>query len=150
MKEINSYINLIDSSNILKVPLTIKINNDDEIEQKIEISIIYNKIKYVGVGTDYLWADAFANLQTNLPKGIVIACCMTCKHGNMCPFGNEPGELFCTKNININDKNDLMNLFDNEDFYNHNSVSSEFYCDKYTHQNTECYTYNDYLLELHK
>ena len=69
-----------------------------------------------GYGKDYLWADAFADLQKNLPNNVKMRCCMTCRHGNMCPVGNKPGELFCTKDVSITQKSDLFFYTENETY----------------------------------
>lgn len=73
---------------------------------------------------------------------------MTCIHGNMCPYGNSPREIFCTKNYKINDKFELADLFDKSNLYKDNKVLCDSYCEEYKHQNKEEYTYNDYLYYL--
>jgi len=77
----------------------------------------------------------------------LIKCFMTCRHGNMCPYGNEPGKLFCTKDFIVNSKEDMCNLFANHEKSNifdkaKNVVDS---CDDYITQSNDYYTYNDYL-----
>lgn len=59
------------------------------------IEICTNLQKYFIVKFSFL--DALVDLQKHLPDGVVLKCCMTCRHGNMCPFGNQPGELFVQK-----------------------------------------------------
>ena len=58
-----------------------------------EITLCYNGNEYKGNGTDYLWTDTFADLQRKLPNDVKLACCMTCRHGNMCPYGNTENQL---------------------------------------------------------
>ena len=65
----------------------------------VSVGVKYNGEQLWGQGKDYLWVDAFANVQKQLPDGVLLKCCMTCRHGNMCPYGNEPGKLFCTKGL---------------------------------------------------
>ena len=72
-----------------------------------EITLLYNEMEYKGYGTDYLWTDTLADLQMKLPKDVKLACCMTCRHGNMCPYGNAENQLFCTKDKIITFKNRL-------------------------------------------
>ncbi len=51
-----------------------------------EITLRYNGNEYKGYGTDYLWTDTLADLEINLPENVKLACCMVCRHGNMCPL----------------------------------------------------------------
>lgn len=115
-----------------------------------EITLFYNGIEYKGFGLDYLWTDTLADLQNKLPEGVALACCMTCQHGNMCPYGNRENLLFCTKDIQINSKEDMCNLFDQTDPLEERAVASLDFCDDYVRQGDDCYTYNDYMYELNK
>lgn len=115
-----------------------------------EITLCYNGNEYKGNGTDYLWTDTFADLETKLPADVRLACCMTCRHGNMCPYGNSENELFCTKDIRINSKEDMCNLFDQTNPFEERSVASLDSCDDFVYQSDEYYTYNDYLYQLNK
>ena len=148
MKKINTYINLLESSNIIKVPINITTTEKDII--KIEISLKYNGVEYIGSGSEWLFEDAFADLQKKLPKDVKLLCCMTCRHGNMCPLGNEPRELYCTKKKKINNKNQLAELFNEDEINQDNKVYCDYYCDNYEEQNNSNYTYNDYLYYLNR
>ena len=117
---------------------------------KSQISLIYGGVEYVGNGTDYLWADALADLERKLPKDVKIACCMTCRYGNMCPYGNEENVLFCTKDLTITSKEDMISLFNETNPFEERSVASFDYCDDFSFQCDYYYTYNDYLYWLHK
>lgn len=112
--------------------------------------INYDKKEYRGKGIDYLWEDAFADLQRKLPDHVEIACCMTCKHGNMCPYGNEPRELYCTKHLNIYDINDLCEKFDKNIISENNKTLCDSYCDSFEPQNDDYFTNNDYYINLKK
>ena len=127
MKEINTYIKLLDKSNIIRLTVNIRINKIEE-KGKVEISLIYNNVEYIGIGTEWLWEDAFADLQNKLPKNIKLLCCMTCRHGNMCPFGNEPRELYCTKNTKVNSKKQLAQLFNETKINQNNKVYCDYLC----------------------
>lgn len=119
----------------------------------VNAGIIYQGNEIWGHGTDYLWIDAFANLQKQLPNGVILKCCMTCRYGNMCPFGNKPNELFCTKGIEITTKNDLCNWFNTSENNAEIEKRSRKYanaCEDYIHQSINHYTYSDYLYELNK
>ena len=118
----------------------------------VSVGVKYNGEKLWGQGKDYLWVDAFANVQKQLPDGVLLKCCMTCRHGNMCPYGNEPGKLFCTKGLTVNSKEDMCNLFDNSEAYKiyEKAKSVADNCDEYSPQSKDYYTYNDYLYQLDK
>jgi len=90
---------------------------------------------YWGQGYDYLWIDAFADLQKHLPEGVFLKCCLTCRHGNFCPGENKVNEVFCTKDASIVRKNAKQ--------YFH-------LCDDFQPQSKDFYTYNDYLHSLKK
>lgn len=149
MKEINTYINLLNKTNIIRVPVNISINKTEG-KEIIEISLIYNNVEYIGVGSEWLWEDAFTDLQRKLPKDVKLLCCMTCRYGNMCPFGNEPRELYCTKDRNVSNKNQLAELFNEDKINQDNKVYCDYYCDDYEEQDTNNYTYNDYLYYLNR
>lgn len=118
----------------------------------IKISIKFQGKEICGWGKDYLWADAFADLQKQLPKGVLLKCCMTCRHGNMCPYGNTPGKLYCTKDVIITSKDDMCGLFDRTEYRETEARARGCFdiCDDYQQQCWDYYTYNDYLYELDK
>ena len=133
-----------------KTIVPVKLNYiDDEYDRKpmSEIQLIYHGVCYQGKGTDWFWSDAFADLQKNLPQGVRLACCMTCRHGNMCPYGNEVNQMFCTKEFVISNKMDMCKLFDTTDAYGR-GVSVFNYCADFVEQSEDAYTYKDYLYYL--
>ena len=118
----------------------------DKVEgPSVSVGIKYGEKEIWGYGKDFLWVDAFADLQKKLPDNVKIQCCLTCRHGNMCPVGNKPGELFCTKDVIITQKSDLF--FYTEDDAERTSRSRDCtnVCEKYEEQSKDYYTYNDYL-----
>ena len=118
----------------------------------VNVGIKYEDKEFWGHGKDYLWVDAFADLQKQLPDGVIIKCCLSCRHGNLCPYGNRPGELFCTKDLIINSKEDMCNLFDNSEthaIYERTKNITDS-CSEYSLQSDDYYTYNDYLYHLRK
>ena len=106
--------------------------------------------EYWGHGSDYLWIDAFADLQKQLPEGVLLKCCLTCRHGNLCPGGDDKNEVFCTKDVLITQKSDLY--YYTEDDREREKRSRQYcsLCDDYQPQVDEFYTYNDYLHYLQK
>ncbi len=125
-------------------------DDSDVADTPVTINLVYNNTLYQGNGNDYLWIDAFADLQRKLPDDIKVSCCMTCRNGNMCPYGNVENQLFCTKDIKISSKEDMCNLFNQTDPYEERAVASLDYCDDFVYQSNEFYTYNDYLYQLNK
>lgn len=111
----------------------------------VSIGVKYGEKEIWGYGKDHLWVDAFASLQKKLPDNIKIQCCLTCRHGNMCPVGNKPGELFCTKDVTITQKSDLFFYTEDETERAKRSRDYTNVCEDYQAQTNEYYTYNDYL-----
>ncbi len=116
----------------------------------VNIGCKYNGNQYWGHGKNSLWLDAFADLQRQLPEGVLLKCCLTCRHGNLCPVGNYTNEVFCTKDVLITQKSDLY--FYTEDDREREKRSRQYCssCDDYQPQTDDFYTYNDYLHYLEK
>ncbi len=131
------------------VPIKITYDDDEVIANpQSEITLWYNFVEYKGYGSDYLWTDTLADLQTKLPQDVKLACCMTCRHGNMCPYGNKENHLFCTKGITITSKKDMLDLFDQTDPFEERAVASLDFCEDFVYQSDDYYTYNDYFYQL--
>ena len=146
---INAKLTLIAPNEKVQVPTQIIYERDDDTALlSSEIHLTYNGIHYCGKGTDYLWTDTFANLQKQLPDDVTVACCMTCRHGNLCPYGNEQNQLFCLKDTVVHNKEDVLALFDNDDIYDKGSLPCCHYCADFEAQSKEYYTYNDYAFHL--
>lgn len=125
------------------------INYDEECET-VSLFLKFKDEEYYVEGNNYLWLDSFAKLQNMLPNEIKIKSCLMCRHGNMCPVGNKPGEIFCTKDVEISQKSDLY-------FYTEDNAEREkrlrFYtdtCNDYQMQREEFFTYNDFLYWLNE
>ena len=116
----------------------------------VNVGIKYNGQELWGRGKDYLWEDAFADLQKQLPQDVTIKCCMTCRYGNMCPVGNKPDEVFCTKDVLITQKSDLFFYTEDDIEREKRSRGSTCVCGEYQPQTENYYTYNDYLYQLNK
>ena len=144
---IESQISLFSSTSKVSVPIQIRYTDDS-----VEITVSYNDTEYCAKGKDHLWADAFADLQAKLPSNTQLACCMTCRHGNMCPYGNKENQLYCTKDVLLNSKDDVIELMDDKgyDSFFEREVSSIHCCDDFIYQSEDSYTYNDYLYHLQK
>ena len=116
----------------------------------VNVGCTFEGKEYWGHGSDYLWIDAFADLQRQLPEGVLLKCCLTCRHGNLCPVGNDKNEVFCTKDVLITQKSDLY--YYTEDDREREKRSRQYCssCEDYQPQTDDFYTYNDYLHYLEK
>lgn len=134
------------------VTLNIILKSEDEYNQTVEVTTEYQNNKIRGQGKDYLWIDAFADFQRHMPDGVTVKCCLTCRYGNMCPYGNLPGEIFCLKEFAAETKTDVCNFFDNTERSEIKKVQRKYAdcCRDYQQQSFDFYTYNDYLYELSK
>ncbi len=145
-KTLQSNITLLTSIGKTVVPIVITYDDSEVIANpKSEITLLYDGIEYKGNGEDYLWTDTLADLQMKLPPDVKLACCMTCRHGNMCPYGDVVNRLFCTKDIIITNKDDMINLFDQTDPFEDRAVASLGFCEDFVYQSDDYYTYNDYF-----
>ena len=116
----------------------------------VNVGCTFEGKEYWGHGCKHFWIDAFADLQRQLPEGIVLKCCLTCRHGNLCPVGNYENEVFCTKDVSITQKSDLY--FYTEDDEEREKRSREYccLCEDYQPQTDSFFTYNDFLYYLKK
>lgn len=114
-------------------------------EPSVNVCIKYEGNEVWGRGKDCLWIDAFADLQNKLPQNAKLKCCLVCKHGNMCPSGNCPDELFCTKDVVITQKSDLF--FYTEDKAERDKRLRKYtdVCESFELQSENCFIYNDWL-----
>lgn len=122
----------------------------EESTPAVNVGCKYQDRQYWGHGNDYLWMDAFADLQRQLPKGVSLKCCLTCRHGSLCPVGNEENELFCTKDVAITQKSDLYFYTEDREEWEKRSRQYCNLCGDFRPQTDDFYTYNDYLDFLKK
>lgn len=116
----------------------------------VDVGCKYDGQYYWGHGHDELWIDAFADLQRQLPADVFLKCCLTCRHGNMCPVGNGTNEVFCTKDVLITQKSDLYFYTEDNDERAKRSRQYCGLCEDYQPQTDDFYTYTDYLHFLKK
>lgn len=147
MEEFTTNIQLIDNNEIVIIPTKIMYREKQEDIECVEIRLIYHNEEYIGKGKDYTFEDAFADLQFKLPTNVKIACCIACKHGNFCPYGNFPREMYCLKNYKYNSKKELEYLFE-KSINDKDKVLCDSYCGNFENQTDAFYTYNDYLYYL--
>ena len=148
-KLLHAEVPLLTPNGKTMVPIVITYDDSEVIANpQSEITLLYNGMEYKGCGDDYLGTDTLADLQTKLPKDVTLACCMTCRHGNMCPYGNKENQLICTKDITITSKEDMLDLFDQTDPFEERAVASLDFCEDFVCQSDDYYTYNDYFYHL--
>ena len=145
--EYRGLLNLSVLGDTIVVPIVV-IHKELESGVEVIIKIKFQESTYVGTGKNLEWTDAFANLQKTLPDGVKIQCCMTCRHGTLCPYGNIPDYILCSKSAVINNKDDVIDWLDKVDDITKIKKSSFCCCDTYNASNENNYTYNDYLYYL--
>lgn len=144
--EYRGTLNLSVSNEIITVPVFVTHNEQDR-DDEITVRIEYSGKEYLGKGKYREWTDAFANLQKALPINVEIQCCLTCRHGTLCPYGNLPNYVLCSKAEKINSKDDVIEWLDRIDAKDVEKSSLEF-CEAFEVSNEKHYTYNDYLYFL--
>ena len=132
--------------------VSIHCNEENIGSTSVTVFIDYPGKEIFGQGTDYYWADAFADLQKHLPDDVILKCCLTCRHGNMCPYGNNQNEIFCTNGLKITSKNDMCNFFDHTNDTDIEKRTRKYTdsCNDYQPQCEDFYTYNDFLYFLNE
>ena len=119
-------------------------------QSNVKVILLYDGRSIEGYGNDYFWVESFADLQKKLPDGVRLKCCLNCRHGNMCPFGNAPGKVFCTNGAIIQSKDDMISYIDdNPEWYKNERFYTDV-CEDFVEQTDDYYTYNDYLYWLNK
>lgn len=110
----------------------------------VTVKLEHNGVEYRATGTDYFWIDALAKLQKELPQGIMLKCCLSCRHGNQCPVGNAPNEVFCTCEVPVSKIEDLF--FYTEDHAERQKRSHKYtdFCQRFAFQKEDFLTYNDW------
>ena len=129
--------------------LFISFDNDDfDKTNQMTIKTNFQGEDIVAIGTHYPFDDAFADLQNKLSKNVQIKCCVACCHGNQCPVGNAPDEVFCTKDVRITCKSDCF--YYTEDSGEREKRSRRYWdcCDDFCPQDNNKYTYSSYLYYL--
>jgi len=123
--------------------------NETEDVTVYEITLTYSGQSYSVQGDNFSFTQAFVSLEKSLAEDVKIASCLTCRHGNLCPYSGGDDEVFCTKDLIIRDKTDMCNLFNSEDDQCASRLVRPFdYCGNFVRQSDDYYTYNDFLYYL--
>ena len=144
--EYRGFLKLSVLGDLIAVPIVIT-HKELHVDAEVVIKIDYKGNTYLGTGESLEWTDAFANLQKALPDGVNIWCCMTCKHGTLCPYGNIPDYILCSKDAVIDNKDDVIGWLDKVEVEDIKKSSLDL-CEQYDASNEKAYTYNDYLYYL--
>ena len=129
--------------------LEISFDDDDMDEASImTIKTNYQGKEIIASGNRYPWEDAYANLQKQLPENVKLICCVACRHGNGCPVGDGPDELFCTKDVSVSRKSDLFFYTEDDNERQKRSKGYTDYCNDFQPQASDFFTYNDYRFYL--
>jgi hypothetical protein len=100
---------------------------------------------YWSDATCHTWEEAFSSLQKSLPEGVKIKCCLSCRHGNFCPYGNKNDEIYCLKNDSPKNKLDVCDLLNGDKDLTAKRKDVSFICPDYREASEGHYAYNDYL-----
>ncbi len=80
--------------------------------KEASVQMEWNRQIFRGHCTDGLYTEkALRNLAETLPEDIKLKSCLTCRHGNFCPFGSNDNEIFCASDFRPAKKTDLDFIF---------------------------------------
>ena len=126
--------------------------DDPDIDKvgQMTLQTVYQGQEIVAVGTYYPFQDAFADLQNKLPQNVQLICCAACRYGNLCPVGDAPDEVYCTKDVPIACKTDLFHYTEDADEVKKRRRQYADCCGDFRPQEEGFFTYSDYLEFLNK
>ena len=108
----------------------------------LTVSLTINGVNYVGYGKNCDIDEPLADLQSRLPDGVFIKCCVTCQYGSFCPYGSDGDNMLCIFPETISDKLDLVDLMAKDKYIIKNFSDC---CENFTPANDEAYSYNSFL-----
>lgn len=145
-KMINKQIQITADGKVQSLDLKIEFDETDMDDvTSMTIKTNYQGIEILAIGTHYPFDDAFSDLQNKLPKNVQLKCCVACRHGNQCPVGNAPNEVFCTKDVKISCKSDCFYYTEDEEERQKRSRRYWDCCDDFYPQDESNYTYSSYF-----
>ena len=89
-------------------------------------------------------------LAKNLPAGVKIKSCISCRYGHFCPVGDNDNELLCITEFEPKNPRDLWDITENETEREKRCRTLFDCCEKHEEQSEDYYTYNDYIDKLNK
>lgn len=114
-------------------------------DPRIKIELTYEGHNFLSSESEST-EHAILNLKQILPSNINIAGCVSCKHGNYCPYGDLDNEIFCFKDISFSNKMDVCDFFSNNSHIENRSRQLFDFCTDYKPITDEYFTYNDWGL----
>jgi len=119
--------------------------NEEEELDNLVLKTVVDGVEYANTKEFSEIEYAIVDLQKQLPDNIQVACCLSCKYGNFCPYGNAQNEIFCLINFSPKNKVDVIDIFDS--IGNENNIIKEllFWCERYQIADAAYYTYNDWM-----
>ena len=117
----------------------------DSCAETVTAALCWDGKGYIGKGkNDDDWTKSVADLQNKLPEGVVIRSCLTCRYGNHCPYGNESEQIFCLRDVDVANKMDVCEFFDeDEDVWTKRLRHCFDCCGDWAEMTPERYVYND-------
>lgn len=134
------HLNTIDGVQRIPCEYIIEEQADNNILITINTEIDNKQIHVEGFDTE----EAIIKFANQLPKGYKLQACISCKHGNFCPFGDNDNEIFCLSDISPRDKNDVFSVLVNSNEQINRRKTLFHYCSNFSPQNSEYYTYNSF------
>ena len=141
-------IQLLVSGEEMEAPIFLT-HKENAIDTEITVKMEYLGKEYVGRGKSLEWTDAFADLQKKLPSDVQLKCCLTCRHGTLCPYGNIPNYILCSRSETIESKDDVIDWLYRTDVEPMKRSSFQS-CAHFAFADEKYYTYNDFLYYLKK
>ena len=89
-------------------------------------------------------------LAKNLPAGLKIKSCISCRYGHFCPVGDNDNELFCITEFEPKNPRDLLDITENETEREKRCRTLFDCCEKHEEQSEDYYTYNEYIDKINK
>lgn len=146
MEESIVLVHYIIDNEMIEVPTKMVYIQSDENEiVNIHYEVVFENTSIVSVessSSEY----AIVNLNKALPSNINIACCQSCRHGNFCTYGDNENEIFCFKDMKLNNKGEVCEWFSKSlNFLDTRKRKFLDYCSSFKPiSHDEYYTYNSY------
>ncbi len=148
MNKKNRKINFIIDGSIVSINTCVEIDYNKE----FDIPIVSFSFKwseyYIDTSPKLDYEYAIKKFQDMLPTHIKIVGCISCRHGNFCPFGDNENEIFCFKDKKFESKSDVCKEFANKGSWIDNTCRAKellHYCEDFAPiSEKDYYTYNDW------
>ncbi|MBQ2988338.1 MAG: HAD family phosphatase [Clostridia bacterium] len=140
----NETIRLLSSEEEAEVPVSVTYK-ENAVDREVTVKLKYREKEYISRGKEPEWTDAFADLQKQLPGDMRIKCCLTCRHGTLCPYGRIPNYVLCSGTETIKDKDDVIEwLYRVGDDIERMERSALQSCEHFIFADEAHFTYNDF------